>query len=37
MKESYIAPELEIIEFENDDVITVSNDEGISLPSIRIL
>ena len=39
MKESYIAPELEIIEFENDDIITesiLSSEEGIVLPPIHI-
>ena len=36
MKELYIAPDLEIIEFDVEDVITESISDTISLPSIRI-
>lgn len=40
MKELYITPDIEIIEFENDDIITesiLSSEEGIVLPPIHIL
>ena len=36
MKEVYIAPEVEIIEFETEDVIRTSGDPGIMLPEIDI-
>lgn len=36
MKEMYITPEMEIIEFESEDIITASGDKGpIELPVIK--
>ena len=35
MKEKYLTPEIEVIEFETEDIITASNP-GILLPDIEI-
>lgn len=36
MKEIYASPEMEVIEFESEDVICTSGDPGFSLPEIDI-
>ena len=32
MKKKYVTPEMEITEFENDDIITLSGDDGFGTP-----
>jgi len=37
MKEKYTAPEMEVIEFEVEDIITTSNDELPIMPAMEEL